>query len=345
MCDFGSDFDPVSTDRSALEPIARAQEFLDVLAAGQQVGELDDSGDEALAALLVDWRDELRWPPATGLVSESEAVTALRDGVTNYRQTRRRTRRVLAVVGSVAATALSLGGFAAVVAQTHPGDPLYNLHTMMFGEPASVHDDRIALAAKTELDNVAQMIDQGQWDQAQDRLITVSSSVQSVNDTNRRQDLVDQVNQLNAKVASRDPNATPAPGSSPGPLATTSPATQSPPGRSTTTTSRLFPAVPSSQVATSVPEGPPSSAAPAAIPSAPPPQAPPTTTAPISPPSRSPSAVTGAVPTTTAPSPSPGISTDNASPGDDAAARGAPDTATTSGPPSPALRPPTSGGG
>lgn len=242
MSDLEPDFDHIPADPPALEAIARAERFLDALAAGQQVVELDDPGDEALAVLLGEWRDRLRWPPAGGLVSESEAMAALRDGAAP----RRRTRRVLAAVGSVAATVLSLGGFGAVVAQTHPGEPLYGLHMMMFGEPPLVHDDRIALAAKTELDKVQQMIDQGQWDQAQEKLTAVSSNVQTVNDTDRKQDLIGQVNRLNAKVASRDPNATPAPGSSPSPLATRSnPATRSVPEPSTTRTPQVFSAVPS----------------------------------------------------------------------------------------------------
>ena len=34
-----------------------------------------------LAALLGDWRDEMRWPPATGLITERDAVAALRSGL------------------------------------------------------------------------------------------------------------------------------------------------------------------------------------------------------------------------------------------------------------------------
>lgn len=231
MTDFGSDFDHASTDPPALDAVVRTDRLLDELAAGRHITEHDDSGDNALTALLQEWRDELRRPPAGELVSESEAVAALRDGAAS----RRRATRSLSVVGSIAATVLSLGGFGAVVSQARPGDQLYGLHMMLFGEPPAVHDDRIALAAKTELDKVQQMIDQGQWDQAQDKLTAVSSSVQTVNDAGRKQDLIDQVNQLNAKVATRDPDAVPGSSRMPsaGPAARPAPASKPPaPGTS-----------------------------------------------------------------------------------------------------------------
>jgi len=219
------DFGRAAPDQPDLEAAASTDRFLDALAERRPV-EFSDPGDEVLAALLEEWRDELRWPPASGLVSQGEAVAALRSGAA----ARRRTRRGLAVVGSLAATVLCLGGFGAMVANAHPGDALYGLHTMLFGEP-EVSDDQIVLAAKTELDQVQQMIVQGQWDQAQDKLAAISNTVQTVNDANRKQDLIDQVKLLNTKVATRDPNATLPPSLLQGPQVPAGPA---PPSASVT---------------------------------------------------------------------------------------------------------------
>jgi hypothetical protein len=155
-------------------------------------------------------------PAASALCTEHEAVAALNRGLA----ARRRTRRGLALLGSVAATVLGIGGFAAVVGGAQPGDALYGVRTMLFGEPPGVHDDRIVLSAKTDLDVVQQMITQCQWDKAQDKLAAVNDNVQTVNDSSRKQDLIDQVNLLNAKVANRDRNATMPPGSLPKPNAT-----------------------------------------------------------------------------------------------------------------------------
>lgn len=204
MSEFGSDQPNVAA-------LARSDRLLDALATCRPIESIDfgEPGDQALAALLADWRDQLRRGPVRTLVSEAAAVAALKKG----RAADRRTRRSLTVVGSLAAAVLALGGFGALVGGAQPGDALYGVHMALFGEPPSVHDDQIALTAKTELEQVRQMINQGQWDQAHDKLAAVGDHVQTVNDAGRKQDLVDQVNRLNAKVATRDPNATvPPPG-------------------------------------------------------------------------------------------------------------------------------------
>jgi hypothetical protein len=196
-----------SFDGAAAEPdlaaVTRSDRLLDALAACRPVESFDfeESGDRALAALLADWRDELRLPPAEELVSGPEAVAALERG-----RLRRRPRRGLTLVGTVAAAVLALGGVGALVGGAQPGDALYGVRATVFGEPPSVHDDRIALTAKTELERVAQMITAGQWDQAQDKLTTVSNNVQTVNDEGRKKGLIDQVNRLHAKVANRNPD-------------------------------------------------------------------------------------------------------------------------------------------
>ncbi|PQM45794.1 Anti-sigma-D factor RsdA [Mycobacterium talmoniae] len=114
----------------------------------------------------------------------------------------------------------------ALVGGAQPGGPLYGVRTMLLGEPPSVHDDRIVLTAKTEFEHVQQMIAQGQWDQAQERLTALGDTVQTVNDTQRKQDLIDQWNRLNVQVQNRDPSAVPPPSSAP---TTELPAVSTPP--------------------------------------------------------------------------------------------------------------------
>ncbi|OBK29984.1 hypothetical protein A5634_17075 [Mycobacterium asiaticum] len=215
MRNFGSDFGAPRGEQPALDEVSRTDLLLDALAARTESqfgppGEFDDFDDQALTALLGDWRDDLRWPPASALVSQDEAEDALRAGM----MARGHGRRGLAAVGSVAATLLMLSGFGAVVADAKPGDLLYGLHAMMLNEPR-VSDDSILLSAKADLAKVEQMIAQGQWDQAQSQLAEVSSTLRAVNDGGRRQGLLDEVNQLNTKVEKRDPNATVRPATPP----------------------------------------------------------------------------------------------------------------------------------
>ena len=196
--------------------MARTEGFIDALAKREptDVGDIADhggAGDRVLAGLLEDWRDELRTPVPPWFCTARDAVAALDRG----RVARRRIHRRMALVGALAATVLSVGGFVAMMGEAQPGGTLYGVHTRVLGEPASVHDERIARSAQDDLDSVEQMITLGQWDEAQDKLASVSDRVQTVKDNDRKQDLVERVNLLNAKVANRDPHATAAPSQQP----------------------------------------------------------------------------------------------------------------------------------
>ena len=202
------EFGYTRSDQPSLDELARTDLLLDALAEREPV-DADDPEDNALAALLADWRDDLRWPPATALVSPEEAIEALQTGLADLRRGGRggRGRRGLAAIGSVAATLLVLSGFGAVVVEARPGDALYGLHAMFFDQPR-VKDDSIMLSAKANLAKVQKMIDQGEWDQAHSQLAEVSSTVQSIDDGAGKHDLMDEVNLLNTRVQSRNPNAT-----------------------------------------------------------------------------------------------------------------------------------------
>ena len=196
--------------------VARTERFIDALAKREpiDVGDVADHGDTGnrpLAGLLENWRDELRAPVPPGLCVERDAVAALDRGMGD----RRRIRRRLALAGTLAAALLSVGGFVAIMGEARPGDTLYGVHTRVLGEPASVRDERIARSAQDDMDSVEQMITLGQWDQAQDKLDAVSDRVQAVKDNDRKQDLVERVNLLNAKVANHDPHATTLPSLAP----------------------------------------------------------------------------------------------------------------------------------
>ncbi len=214
--DFGRSAEP------SLDEIRRSDNFLDALAGGRPVAP-QDAADAELAALLGRWRDETRWPPATGLITESDAAAALAAGRTQRRSGRerwdpdadttpRRRPRGLSVIGATAAAVLCIGGFGAVVAGSEPGDGLYGLRTMLFGASKQVRDDQVGLAARTQLNQVQDLISRGDWQQAQDKLVEVSTQVASIGDQQQKQDLLEQFNDLSAKVVERDPAATAPPG-------------------------------------------------------------------------------------------------------------------------------------
>ena len=210
-------------DEPSLDAIRSSDDFIDALATGRPATPRD-AADADLAALLGGWRDEMRFPPATDLISDSDAIAALNAGLAQkptrvnreIREIRSsaptRNRRGLSVIGAAAAAVMCIGGFGAVVAGAGPGDALYGLRTMIFGAPKQVRDDQVALAARTELNQVQDLIARGDWEQAQDKLVAVSSQVETLGDAPQKQELMQQFNDLSAKVVERDPEATAPPG-------------------------------------------------------------------------------------------------------------------------------------
>ena len=215
----------------SLNEITRTDRFLDALAHEQPVYSTD-RGEAELAHLLAGWRDEVRDAPLTAVVTPRDAVVALDRAAAS----RRRSRLSMAVVGSVAAAVLFLGGFGAVIAGAGPGDPLYGLRTMLFGEQQVTRDDAVVLAAQTQLAEVQQLIDQGQWDAAQDKLQTLTTTVATVNDVERKQELANQWQELSVKVETKNANATVPPGAPPATLPEL-PAVVDPGSETSTTTS------------------------------------------------------------------------------------------------------------
>ena len=213
----------------SLNEINRTDRFLDALAAEQQVYSTD-AGEAELAGLLAGWRDEVRDAPLRTALTPRDAVIALDRAAAS----RHRRRLSFAVVGSVAAAVLCLGGFGAVIAGAGPGDPLYGLRTMLFGEQQQTREDPVMLASQ-QLAEVQQLIDEGQWDAAQDKLQTLTTTVATVNDVEQKQELVTQWQELTVKVESQDANATPPPGA-PLPVFPEPPVVVAP-GPETTTTS------------------------------------------------------------------------------------------------------------
>ena len=221
MPDFGRrDFRGSGPQEPSLDDVRRSDTFVDALAGSRPVA-AQDAADAELAALLGNWRDELRWPPATGLLSDADVMAAFNAGRAQKRtgpgpqrwtDTSKRNRRSLSVIGASAAAVLCIGGFGAVVAGSGPGDALYGVRTMLFGGQKQVRDDQIGLAAKTELSQVQTLISQGDWEQAQDKLVAVSTQVATIDDQVQKQELLNQFNDLSAKVVERDPAATAPPG-------------------------------------------------------------------------------------------------------------------------------------
>jgi hypothetical protein len=204
----------------SLNEINRTDRFLDALANQQPVYSTDPSEAE-LAQLMAGWRDEVRTPPLMSPVTPRDAAVALTRAV----ESRKRTRMSMAVSGSVAGAG--------------PGDALYGLHTMLFGESEQQRNDSVVLAAQTQMAAVQQLVDQGQWQAAQDKLQALTTTVATVNDGAQKQDLVNQWQQLTVKVDAKDANATLPPGAPPPEMPTPATVDQGTTTTPTTTSSAI----------------------------------------------------------------------------------------------------------
>ncbi|OBA86683.1 hypothetical protein A5642_22245 [Mycolicibacterium mucogenicum] len=202
----------------SLNEIRRVDRYFDALAADQHAYSTDSTEAE-LAFLLADWRDSIREPAVTTPVTARDAVAALQNGLH-----RKESRGSLTIVGSVAAALLCLGGFGTAIYTAGPNSSLYGLHTAMFGAPR-VSDEQVMLAAQTEMQQVQQLIDTGQWQQAQDKLQALSPTVQSIDAPEHKQQLIQQWNALTYKVVEQDAAATLPPPGEPMPVLPSSPLT------------------------------------------------------------------------------------------------------------------------
>ncbi|BBZ26966.1 hypothetical protein MMAD_12610 [Mycolicibacterium madagascariense] len=214
----------------SLNEIARVDQFFEALASSQPVYSTDREEAE-LAFLLSGWRDDVREAPVTTPVSTGAAVDALRAGLSG-----RTARRSFAVVGSVAAAVLCIGGFGTAVYGSGPGDTLYGMRSAIFGQAEATRDEQVSLAS-AQLAQVQQLIDAGQWQQAQDKLVAVSTAVQGVGPVDQKQQLVEQWNALTYKVVEQDPAATLPPPGQPLPVLPSSPLTWLPVPTADATTS------------------------------------------------------------------------------------------------------------
>ena len=203
----------------SLNEIRRVDRFFDALAADQHAYSTDSTEAE-LAFLLADWRDSIREPAVTTPVTARDAVAALQNGLH-----RKESRTSLTIVGSVAAALLCLGGFGTAIYAAGPNSSLYGLHTAMFGSEKASRDDQVMLAAQTEMQQVQQLIDNGQWQQAQEKLQALSPTVQSVDAPEHKQQLIQQWNALTYKVVEQNPAATLPPPGEPMPVLPSSPLT------------------------------------------------------------------------------------------------------------------------
>lgn len=164
-----------------LQPLVDDDAFLTELSLGND----PSKGDDPLAALLLELRDDVnrQMPPAPVIEGADQEPAVI--SLDNVRKRRRVSPLFSGLVGAAAATLVIAGGGAAIH-NAGPGSPLYGMNQQLFGadnpdmvELASTLDAIEDSAAKGDIDNTRKLLDDAR------KQLREKESRQGTSDTSR----------------------------------------------------------------------------------------------------------------------------------------------------------------
>ena len=209
--------------------VAHDDELLDLLGAGERS---DD--DDALAALLADWRAGTAAAELPALPSAEEIEVAMAPNVSRLwprggrsmgglHHHGRRPALWQAVTGAAAVAAVIVGGLSVAAHSAMPGDPLWGVSKTIFsdraGEVELVNDLSEFLAAA---DGAAREGDRGEAERLLDE---VSQRLDEVSNASERVELMKRRDAIRRDLSRVTPSAVPSPAPAPQPAPAPGPAT------------------------------------------------------------------------------------------------------------------------
>lgn len=219
--------------------VRRDDALIDAIASDGQV-QTDSPEEFQLATLLADWRAELIEPPLPS-TPDIDAVVAAVNQEIGARQVRinaqssGRLRLLRPIAGTAAALALVFGGMTAFSYNAEPGDPLWRVKEVVFSEQAQT---TVVQRANTQMVEAQAMLSQGNQrqlsqddkQQAGQSYLAAADNVNQVNDADKRNDLLAQLDVLYQElqrvapdVAAKIPRPIPDPTDEPSTSTTTPP--------------------------------------------------------------------------------------------------------------------------
>ncbi|MEV6771396.1 anti-sigma-D factor RsdA [Nocardia sp. NPDC051030] len=160
-----------------------------------------------LAALLANWRAEIVAEPMPAGPDLDSIVAAVNQEI-GARQARvgarnsGRLRLLRPIAGAAAGLALVIGGLTAFSYSAQPGDPLWRVKEVVFSEQAQT---TVVQRADSDLVQAQNLIDQGKPEQAKALMESAANNAGQVNDTTKKDDLVDRWQQLFAQLQTKAP--------------------------------------------------------------------------------------------------------------------------------------------
>ena len=221
--DPGTRDDAASLDEHGPDPVEveRDDEHLSALGGGDR-----PSGDDALLALLADWRAEVGSAPLPELPSDEEIGVALAPNVTRLWPRRgwakshehhhgQRPALWQAVTGAAAVAAVIVGGLSVAAHSAMPGDPLWDVSKTIFSDRAG--DVELVSDLSEHLAAADLAAREGDRDTAERLLEEVSGRLDEVSDAAERVELMKRRDAIKRDLSRVTPSAVPSPAPAPAP--------------------------------------------------------------------------------------------------------------------------------
>ncbi|MFJ4658240.1 anti-sigma-D factor RsdA [Nocardia sp. NPDC088792] len=161
-----------------------------------------------LAAVLANWRAEIMAEPLPAGPDLDAIVAAVNQeiGARQARigaQSRGRLRLLRPIAGAAAALALVIGGLTAFSYNANPGDPLWKVKEVVFSEQAQ---STIVQNASSDLQQAQQLVQAGKPEQAQALMERAASNATQVNDSGKKDDLLNKWQQVLSQIQTVAPS-------------------------------------------------------------------------------------------------------------------------------------------
>jgi len=192
--DFAADLSAVQADDALLDALG-----------GSDPKIADGLGDQELNALLLAWRRDIDSEPLAELVDTDTAITTVKTAALAKRHgTRERRRRMLVPVAAAAAVlAIAFTGTGLAARDAQPGDTLWGLTKVLYGDHA--RSVEAAAAARVDLEKANIALAGGRIDEARKALDDAQAALRQVSIEDNLNQLMEQHRQLSAQLESPNP--------------------------------------------------------------------------------------------------------------------------------------------
>jgi hypothetical protein len=192
--DFAADLSAVQADDALLDALG-----------GSDPKIADGLGDQELNALLLAWRRDIDSEPLADLVDTDTAITTVKTAAMAKRRghRERRSRLLVPVAAAAAVLAIAFTGTGLAARDAQPGDTLWGLTKVLYGDHA--RSVEAAAAARVDLEKANIALAGGRINDARKALDDAQAALRQVSVDDNLGQLMAQHRQLSAQLESPNP--------------------------------------------------------------------------------------------------------------------------------------------